>query len=180
MEPEHPIIDPATPETSAEPENSIPGHVRGLPEWAQTLIRDLRQESAARRAEIKRLKAAGDQAESERQAERGALDAALLERDSLKPRAERAETLDAYVRETVARQVAALPEAYRPLVPAYADPLDTLRWLEASTALLTPPKAPALDAGVRGDGSAARISAAERAMAAKLGISPEQYIKAKQ
>lgn len=170
-------------DTEAAPtvdETGVPGNVRALPAWAQMMIRDLRQENAGRRAEIKRLKAETAQHEQERQSERAALDALTQERDGLKPHAERAAVLDGYVREALEKRVAALPERYRTLIPAYGDPLETLRWLEANASFLNAPRPPLLDAGIRGDSPAVRISAAERSLAAKLGISPEQYAKAKQ
>jgi chromosome segregation ATPase len=168
-----------TPPPQADTETSIPGNLAALPAWAQSLIRDLRQESAGRRAEIKRLKDDALRIEGERAHEKFQLESAQQASETLKPRAERADTLDAYIREAVEKRVTALPEAYRTLVPAYADALDTLTWLDANAAVLTSPRAPSLDAGTRGDSTAARISAAEREIAAKMGVTPEQYARAK-
>jgi len=170
-------VSPIAPADNAE--TTIPGNVAALPTWAQGMIRELRQESAGRRAEIKRLKDDATRTETERVHERYQLEAAQHTGETLKPRAERADRLDAYLRETVGRRVAALPNAYRALVPTYADALDTLAWLDANASVLTTPRAPMLDAGTRGDNRAVRISAAERDIAARMGVTPEQYARAK-
>ena len=162
-----------------ENETSIPGQVTGLPTWAQGLIRELRQENAARRTEIKRLKDDAGRIETARGETATQLEAALQERTVLIPRAERADALESYVREAVDKRIDALPSAYRPLVPTYADALQTLAWLDANAAVLTTPRAPTLDAGVRGETREARISAGEREIAARMGVTPEQYLRAK-
>ena len=77
------------------------------------------------------------------------------------------------------KRVEALPEALRSLVPAYDDPLKTLAWLETNAPILNAPRVPSLDAGMRGGSTAARVSVGERELAAKLGVTPEQFANAK-
>lgn len=159
--------------------DGVPGNVRALPRWAREQIRQLRQESATRRVELIAAResiARGEAAQAQHQAQ---LDAALSEIATLQPQAERMTVLDAYVRDAVAVRVAALPAAYRGLVPQYDDPIKMLMWLDANATLLTPLRAPALDAGVRGDSRAARISNAERDIARRFGLTPQQYADAK-
>ncbi len=158
---------------------SAPGNVRALPGWAQSMIRDLRRENASRRAEIKRVRDEAAQIDAERESDRVVMAQAAEERGRLIPRAERADQLEGYVSESVAKRVAALPDALRTLVPAYDDPLKTLAWLETNAPILSAPRVPSLDAGARGESAGARISAGEREMAAKLGVTPEQYASAK-
>ncbi|MFN8530189.1 MAG: hypothetical protein U0670_16440 [Anaerolineae bacterium] len=166
-----------SPSIDSEPQTAETIEV--LPEWAQSMIRALRETNAGHQREIERLQTESTRVESQWQEQEITLAQTLMERDSLKPHAERAALLDAYIREGVERRVAALPEAYRSLVPAYADPLETLRWLDANAAILSAVHAPSLDAGARGDSRRARISATERQVAAKLGVTPEQYARAK-
>lgn len=173
--------DPNAPEPAVDIDDgtSAPGNVRALPGWAQAMIRDLRRESASRRAELKRLRDDAAQIASERKSDRAVLAQISDERGRLIPRAERADHLEGYITESVQKRVTALPEVLRSLVPSYDDPLKTLAWLETNAPILASPRAPSLDAGAQGGSTAARISAAERDMAAKLGVTPEQYAKAK-
>jgi len=81
------------------------------------------------------------------------------------------------VEATVARLVESLPEPMRDLVPDL-DPVKKLDWLNKALPQLTKPKAPNLDAGVRGDDvHPVTMTDEERAVARKAGMSDEEYAK---
>lgn len=102
--------------------------------------------------------------------------------DAVTPTAQRAAELEESLKATVAKRVERLPEGVRTLVPEYADPRQTLAWLDTNEALLTRPVAPALDAGVAGDTGATKpvnLTDLELLIAKKAGMTPEQYAKRK-
>jgi chromosome segregation ATPase len=73
------------------------------------------------------------------------------ENDALKPYKAQAEAAHAALQETVEGQIAQLSEDVRELVPTFADPRDTLAWLNKNAARLMKPLAPAMDAGAKGE-----------------------------
>ena len=133
--------------------------VSSLPAWAQDMIRDLRREAADRRVAAK-------QADAQRED-------VLAE---VQPKAERTDAMEAFLRDLAQKRMDALPSQYRALVPQYDDALQTLQWLEASAAILLPPRAPGFDAGVTGDRPAA-VPEEVRALAQRMGVSVEKVAR---
>lgn len=99
---------------------------------------------------------------------------------ALAPKAERAEQLDALIRESNERRVAQVREDLRPLIPADYTPEKLAAWLDSNISRLTAPAAPDLDAGVRGSSVKPQLSEAERAIARRFGMTDEAYLKYKQ
>jgi phage I-like protein len=152
------------------------------------MIAELRKENAGHRTKVK-------DAENERQRqEQQRLEASKefeklatsqkTELEQLRPKAERTEALEAYIKSSVETRVNALPADVRGLVPDYDDPLKTLAWLDANAQRLMPRSAPDLNAGVGGSGSggggsAAKLTPEEEKAARRMGIKPEEYAKYK-
>jgi hypothetical protein len=154
-----------------------------LPADIRKYIDELRKESASYRVAAKAREAELARAEEAKLAEQQKWQelATLREQQvkELEPERERREALEGFVRDTVAKRIEALPEAYRTLVPEYDDPVKTLAWLDANAGTLKTPRPPALDAGVRGDSSTAvpdarQVSAAQVAAQYGYSITPEQ------
>lgn len=160
--------------------NSLPADVRKY-------IESLRKEAAEHRIRAKAEAEQRAREEQERLAQQQEwqklAELRARELEELKPKAERLDTLEAFMRSTVEARIEALPEQYRTLVPDYDDPVKTLAWLDANASKLSAPRPPATDAGVRGDSGATlpKLTDIERELARMAGMTPEQYaeIKAK-
>lgn len=155
--------------------------VEDLPQWAQTMIKELRDESATRRRELK----AQREAEQAKLAEAGNFKA-LAEQNAarvaeLEPFQERAEALEKMIRDENKARINQIPEAMRGLVPTDYPPEKLAAWLTTNMPKLTRTPAPDLDAGAAGGSGRTQVSltAEERALAAQFNISPEDYAKAK-
>jgi hypothetical protein len=176
-----PAAAPAVPPASNAPPADDSGEsISNFSPAAQELIRELRSENAKWRTDARRQKEAADKAERDKLAQQGEWKAAYervtAELEPLKTKADRAEAIEVFMAKTVKARIDALPEQYRALVPKYDDPLKTLEWLDTSAPLLTPPKAPSLDAGARSSGSgSAPLTAEEQAMARRMNLTDAQY-----
>jgi phage I-like protein len=100
------------------------------------------------------------------------------ELESLKPVAERAQSLEAIIRESNETRLAGIPETYRNLVPTDYAPEKLQAWLNANEPLLkrTPP--PSLDAGAGANtppSDSVRLTAEQKATAKKFGLTDEEY-----
>ena len=155
------------------------GNMDSLPPRVREIIRKANEEAA----DYRHKKKAAEDAEKRRLTEAGEYKAlyeqVTAELEPLKRKAERAESIEAFMAQTVKTRIEALPEQYRALVPKDEDPLQTLAWLDQSAPLLVPPKAPSLDAGAKGTGGAAPLTAEERAMAQRMRVSDEQFRKSR-
>lgn len=98
--------------------------------------------------------------------------------ESLKPLAERAQALEAIIRESNEARVKAVPENMRNLIPMDYAPEKLQAWLNANEALLRRSPAPDFDAGAGGSGGSAstKLTEEQRAMAKRFGLTEEQYI----
>jgi hypothetical protein len=177
-----PAAPASPPAVSAPPEDD--GTISSFSPAAQELIRQLREENGKHRQEVRKQKEAADKAEREKLTQQGEWKAAYervtAELEPLKTKAERAEAIEAFMAKAVKARIDSLPEQYRALVPKYDDPLKTLEWLDTSASLLTPPKAPSLDAGAKGTGGgSAPLTADEQAMARRMNLTDEQFAASK-
>jgi chromosome segregation ATPase len=103
------------------------------------------------------------------------------ENDALKPFKAEVETAKAALQETVDTIIEQIPEDMRELVPTYANPHETLAWLNKNAAKLQRPPAPAMDAGQRGDTSASKpikLTPGQQQAARASGMTDEAYIAA--
>lgn len=182
--PAPPAAPPAAPPSPPPPADED-GSIGSFPPAAQELIRQLRSENARHRQEARTQRDAADKAERDRLAKAGewkeAYDKVAAELEPLKKKAERAEAVEAFMAKTLKTRIDALPEQYRALVPKYDDPLQTLAWLDQSTPLLAPPRAPSLDPGAQGSGGGgtAPLSAEDLEMIKRTGISKEAFEKSR-
>lgn len=156
-----------------------------LPADIRKYIDELRKESASYRIAAKAREAELVRAEETKLAEQQKwqelAELRAKEVDALKPERERREVLEGFVRDTVAKRIEALPEAYRTLVPEYDDPVKTLAWLDANAGKLITPRPPTLDAGVRGDSSQTlpKLTEVEQQLARMAGMTDQQYAEYK-
>lgn len=103
---------------------------------------------------------------------------------TLSPAAELAKELDASLRNILEARIKTLPEVSQKAIAAMGlPPHKTLAWIEAHGDMLKLPPPPDFDAGKnggKGAGSSTPTISAEEAEAAKMmGLTPEQYIAAK-
>lgn len=108
----------------------------------------------------------------------------MAELDALKPVAERAKALEDVIRQSNERRIEELPENWRSAVPTEYPPEKLQQWLNENQNLLTKPTAPDSNAGAgRGGGRSGQtqqpLTDEERQIAARMGISEENYRKAK-
>lgn len=144
-------------------------------------------ESAKRRHEVKRL---NDELEALRVANQARLEeqgnfkelASQYQNKlaNLEPVAQRAESLEAMIRESNQRRIDSVREDMRPLIPSDYAPEKLAAWLDANLSRLTAPIAPDLDGGRAGGGSKISLTDQERAIAAKFGLTPDEYAKGKE
>jgi hypothetical protein len=165
--------------------NGEQGKIEDLPAWAQTLVKELRDEAAERRVALKKQAEAASAAEQARLAEQGKYkelaEAREKELNATKPYQERAQTLEKLITENNQRIIQQIPEQMRTLVPQLP-PEQLAGWLTANQALLTRRPAPDTDAGAGQGGSGGGANALtddEKAEADKYGVSHEAFAKAK-
>lgn len=146
-------------------------------------IRALRKENGDRRTKLREFEEAQALKEKERLAAeqqwQKLAEQYRAEAEGLKPKAEKADVLEAHLKETLSKRIEAVPKQMRSLVPEYDDPARTLSWLDANAAMLKMPAPPATDAGATGDAPAKPLEADTRQLAAKMGISmkdAERYL----
>ena len=98
--------------------------------------------------------------------------------ESLKPLAERAQALEAIIRESNEARIKSVPENMRNLIPVDYAPERLQAWLNANEGLLRRSPAPDFDAGAGGSGGSAstKLTDDQRAMAKRFGMTEEQYI----
>lgn len=100
------------------------------------------------------------------------------ELESLKPIAERAQSLEAIIRESNEARLGAIPESYRNLVPTDYAPEKLQAWLNANESLLKRAPAPSLDAGAGANSApsdSVRLTAEQKALAKRFGLSEDEY-----
>lgn len=103
----------------------------------------------------------------------------------LKPIEERATALEAIIRESNESRIKNVPEQMRGLIPSDYPPEKLQRWLNANEAQLAKQPAPNYDAGAGlgsgggNSGSTPKLTADELDVAKRMGMSAEDYAKAK-
>lgn len=162
-----------------------------LPEAVQAYIRELREEAKTYRLErkdaVERARALEEATRQQQQAalaEQGRFKELAEQRAAevakLQPYQERAQTLEAMLRESNQRRMEQVPEDMRPLIPDDYAPEKLAGWLDANISLLTKPTPPSLDGGAGGaGGTRIELSEQEREIARRLGMSDEDYAKNK-
>jgi len=175
------------------PEPSETQNLEALPQWARDAISKANREAASYRTKNKdaqeKLKAqeeAQRKADEARQAEAGEYrplyEKTKAEADGLREKAKRAEEIETTFTGMLQKRLDAIPEQLRKRVPEFADPLQTMAWLDANADLFSQRTAPNLDPGAAGDtgkGGSTKLTATELMMAKKMGMKPDQYAKRK-
>jgi len=157
------------------------GSIDTLPTWAQEMIRELRDEAAQRRLALKSQEEESRKRDQARLAEEGKwkelAETRFSELSKLQPYQERAETLEGIIRKSNETRIARIREELRGLVPTEYAPEKLSSWLDTNWERLTTKPAPDLDAGAGGSGGTTpvRLTEEERQMAARFGMTPEQY-----
>jgi|GEM_PF-2543217 len=160
------------------------GQIEDLPQWAQKMIRETRKESAARRVALTNAENASKLREQQSLAEQGnyktLAEQRALEVAGLTPYKDRVDALETLIRAGNEARIKQVPEALRTMIPAKYAPEELSAWLDANMLNLQPRQAPNLDAGAGGGGKAAvPLTDAERAVAARMSLTPEEYAKHK-
>jgi hypothetical protein len=166
------------------------GQPAGLEALAPTeliaMIRELREENAARRVALKQQADAQASRDAAALVEQGKYkelyENAVKERDALKPHEERAQALEAKIRATNEARIKRIPEAMRSVIPADYTPDKLSEWLDANEALLTKPSSSPLDGGKGGDGGGqppVKLEGLDRELAAAAGLTDADYVKFK-
>jgi len=160
------------------------GQIEDLPQWAQKMIRETRKESAARRVALTNAENASKLREQQSLAEQGnyktLAEQRALEVAGLTPYKDRVDALETLIRAGNEARIKQVPEALRTMIPAKYAPEELSAWLDANMLNLQPRRAPDLDAGAGGAGKAAvPLTDAERGVAARMGLTPEEYAKHK-
>lgn len=156
-----------------------PGKIEDLPTWAQSLVKELRDEAASRRLALKRQEDENAKATQARLAEEGKwkelAEARAAEAAKLMPYQQRAEALEKIISESNARRIAQVPEMLRPLIPNL--PAEQLAsYLDQNWALLQRKPAPEIDLGAGSGGSGmSALTDDEKQMAARFGLTPEKF-----
>ena len=167
-------------ETAAGPENTETQHMipkSRLDEEIQKR-KDLEKrlgaiEKASKEAEIKRLKESEDYKKLYEQAE--------SELATYKPKAEKVESLETLLNETLATELETIPADRRSLIPEELSVEAKLRYISRNRALLSKAAPVDLGAGERGGGAGTSVDLTpeELEVARNWGMKPEEYAKYK-
>jgi hypothetical protein len=130
-----------------------------------------------------------EQAQQERLAKQGDFETLAQQRaaevESLKPFAQRTSELEAVIREDNEAIIKSIPEQMRSIIPTDYPPEKLKRWLTTNMTLLSKQPAPNYDAGAGvgggggNNGSTPKLTADELDVAKRMGMSAEDYAKAK-
>ena len=145
-------------------------------------VKDLRDEAAKWRTELRKVQEAQEEARKAELAEQQKWQELAQEHEKkvkeLEPIKARYEEMLETLRESNKKRIEQIPEAMRDLIPAYDDPTQLAAWLDAAAAKLTKPQAPSLNGGAgRGDrpGDDVVLTSEQLAVAKKMNLTPEQY-----
>lgn len=168
-----------TPDAQTAPDST---QISALPDSVQRYIAQLRQEAAERRVALKKLEEEAAKREQARLAEEGRWKELAEKREQelqkLTTYQQRAEALEAMLRESNERRMKRLPEDMQAVVPVEYPPEKLAAWLDANLEKLLKPVAPNLDGGAAmGSSGAPKLSEEQIAMARRLGLTPEEYAK---
>lgn len=172
------------PEASGEQQPSgEPDNIDALPSWAQQLIKDVRAEAAQHRVKAKQEADARNAAEAAALAEQGRYkelyEKITPEMARLQQAAERAAALETKIQATNEARIKRIPQQWHSAIPTGYSPEALSEWLDANEVLFIKKPAPSLDGGEQGDKTSKPVQLTElqRQMAAKAGMSPEEYAK---
>lgn len=167
--------------TQASGTDQQQGKIEDLPTWAQSLVKELRDEAASRRLALKKQEEDNAKATQARLAEEGKwkelAEARAAEAAKLQPYQERASALEKIISANNAQMIQQIPEQMRGIVPPLA--AEALNeWLVKNLPLLQRKAAPDLDAGAGQGGSGVKPLTDEDRFAMKVGgMTEEQYRK---
>jgi predicted phage tail protein len=132
--------------------------IKNLPEWAQRVIRELRDENKSRRIKESEFEKSQREQQEAQLAEQNRwkelAEARQKERDQLSPYKTQVEQMSETLKSVLDSQLESLPEEARTMVSDMPGTVqEKLDWLAKNRARLTRPAAPEMDAGARGDNS---------------------------
>ena len=160
-----------------------PNSVGELPDWAQTMIKELRSEAAERRIALKKKDEESRKLEQERLIEQGKwkelAENRAVELEKTKSYQERAESLESMIRESNKMKLESIPEDMLSFVPTEYSPEKLSSWLDANMSKLTKPIAPKIDGGASGGSSLVSLTDEEKQVARNSNMSLEDYAKYK-
>lgn len=174
--------------------STLPENIRSFienqkSEW-EAHKKKLNDEAASHRIRAKELQEqleAQRQADAQRLAEQGNYKAlheqTQKQLESVLPYKERTEALENLIRESNKQRIERIPEDYRSLVPADLAPERVASWLDANESKLTKPFAPPTDAGAGGGSGQPtnpKLTAEEKQVAARFGMTEAEYLKYKE
>jgi hypothetical protein len=150
-------------------------------------VAELRQEAASYRTKLKEFEEKQRQTEEQRLAQQQEWQKLAEQRaqevEQLRPYQERYEAMINNLRANNQKRLEAVPETMKTLIPPIDDPATLASWLDTNWQLLTAkPLAPSLNGGAgqsQPRSTSVTLTDAELQMAAKMGISAEDYAAAK-
>ena len=150
-------------------------------------VQQLRQEAASYRTKLREFEESQRKAEEARLAQQQEWQRLAEQRateiESLKPYQEKYTAVVEAMRAGNEKKLQAIPDAMKSLVPPIEDPATLGQWLDANWSILTgKPPVPSLNGGAgqaQHRTSSVTLTDAELNMAAKMGISAEDYAAAK-
>lgn len=153
-----------------------PGRLEDLPESVQKMIKELRQEAASYRVELRKLQEAQQQQLAASGNFKELAEQRAAELAALQPFKEQAETLEKMIRESNSSRINSVREDMRALIPVDYSPAQLAKWLDANLTRLTVPPAPNIDAGAgQGGGAVVRLTDEQKQTAARFGMTEAQY-----
>jgi hypothetical protein len=150
-------------------------------------VQQLRQEAASYRTKLREIEDATKRANEERLAQEAKWQELAEQRakeiEELRPYQERYAAMLEALKAGNEKRLEQIPDGMRSLVPPIDDPATLGQWLDANWSILTgKPLAPSMNGGAGTPAprtSTVVLTDSELAMAAKMGITPEQYLAAK-
>lgn len=151
-------------------------------------VQQLRQEAASYRTKLREFEEAQKQAEEQRLAQQQEWQKLAEQRaaevEALRPFQEKYAAMLESIKAGNEKRIEQIPEGMRTLIPPIDDPATLTSWLDTNWQLLTgKTPAPSLN-GSAGQGQtrtqSVTLTDAELETAQKMGLTPEQYMSAKQ
>ena len=150
-------------------------------------VQQLRQEAASYRTKLREIEEANKRADEARLAQEAKWQELAEQRareiEELRPYQERYTAMIDALKASNEKRLEQVPDGMRSLIPPIDDPATLGQWLDANWQILTGKAlAPSMNGGAGAPTprtSTVVLTDAELAMAAKMGITPEQYLAAK-
>ena len=154
--------------------------------FTRDYVEKLRAEAAENRVKLKEFQEAQAKAEEERLAKKQEWQELAEKRaqeiEALRPYQEKYAAVLESMRARNKERIEAIPEEMRSLVPEYDDPAKLAQWLDANWERLNAkPLVPSLNGGAGANntrGKQVTLSDDQLAVAKKMGLKPEDYMKA--